>query len=79
VMKTEIGNRCDFFWNDNFAEAVPEMIEKCREKVGEIYFQIADLSAKKIRFAEDLGYVPCESVDFAFEGCVIPTKIYRKK
>jgi len=78
VMPTDKGFRCDFFWSGNFGDAVLQLIEKCRDVVGEVYFQLADCDTEKIKMVETLGYTSTENADIEHNKCWISAKIYHK-
>ncbi len=82
VKMTDEGPIADFFGCDAFLSAVPELLERCRERFGPLRFQIAVVDGGKRACVERLGYRPGETVLAAFgRGCVpcVTYAMQRKK
>lgn len=56
AMPTKSIARADFFTYTGFDEAVPMLIDACRERFGPLYFTVSPWDAAKRRWLERLGY-----------------------
>ena len=77
ILPTDRGLRGDFFCVKSFLPAARELLKHCEEK-GEMYLQLFEGDKQKRAIAEELGYRPEETVDYAFGCCRLSTVIYRK-
>ncbi len=78
TMPTEKGVRADFFYSSTYAQAVPQLLNKCEEVSGEVYLQLLNSDKGKIAIAEELGYCAIEDVMQSNGAWTAPAKIYRK-
>ena len=78
VKPTARGPRVDFFCCEAFLPAVPGLLAQCRERFGELRFQIVPGDADKRALVEGLGYRPGETTLLAFDWLHIPAVTYTR-
>ena len=76
VLPTERGMRADFFCCDTFRCAVPKLIDKCREKYGPVYLEIAASDTVKQIIAKEMGFHSTFQSEITIRNFQIPTIIY---
>ena len=78
VMPTKLGMRADFFCVESFSPAIKDLLICCENFAGEIYMQISDADAEKIKVAEEMGYTPVGQECISYRNVNIPCTIYKK-